>query len=96
MDPRSILSGPRSILSGRLPPLTDIYITVGDDVGEGFGDGVGDDVGDGIGLRRIAPLGFRRQQIEIQDVSIRGPSSAVTTETSCISICSQTVLREAK
>ena len=39
-------------------------ITIGANVGEGIGDdvgdGVGDDVGDGIGLRRIAPLGFRK------------------------------------
>ena len=33
---------------------------VGDGVGYDVGDDVGDNVGDGIGLRRIAPLGFRR------------------------------------
>ena len=35
---------------------------VGDGVGDDVGDDVGDGVGDGIGLRRIAPLGFRKLQ----------------------------------
>ena len=34
---------------------------IGDDVGDNnVGDDVGDNVGDGVGLRRIAPLGFRK------------------------------------
>ena len=36
---------------------------IGDDVGDNnVGDDVGDNVGDGVGLRRIAPLGFRREE----------------------------------
>ena len=49
---------------------------VGDDVGDNnVGDDVGDNVGDGVGLRRIAPLGFRRFTIVSFSISamLTGP-----------------------
>ena len=40
---------------------------IGDGVGDNVGDAVGNGVGDGIGFRRIAPLGFRKEEKRVSN-----------------------------